>query len=350
MKLLFCLFMIMETFDLAAQPSAPNVVSSETIPAEDFVREDCYRGEECYTHRSKDFYRPDAYFGYIHVKNRSAREVRRTSDYLIYDVDYEFDQYSRRTSLHSESDRPHFAAFFGCSFAFGVGLETSETLSSLLSVSDPRFASYNYAIGGTGTNTMLALSEKRDLRSEISQQSGLFIYVFITSHIERATGRLPSLTWLTETPYYLSTNLDYAGSFGSGGVVRSLWTRLLLVLNDWVPFVRGKTFPSDSEADYEHVCAMVAKSKENFLKQFPSSEFLFYVHPFATSQFAAEFKSCLEDKQIAILKSKHNFHADYEIEIDGHPNGVINQLIVDEIGDYVNTRKLLSDSVEVTNE
>lgn len=350
MKFLFCLFLMLEVFDLAAKALPAGALQARAITSNDFVREDCYRGQECYTYHSQNLYQVDSYLGYLPVSNRSIREIRRSSDGVIYDVLYHIDAHSRRTSLYSDAERPYFAAFFGGSFTFGVGLETAQTLSSLLGQSDSRFAGYNYAIGGTGTNTMLALSEKRDFRSQISQERGLYIYVFIPIHVERATGKIPSLLWLSETPYYHPTTLDYVGSFSSGSLLRSLWTQSLLLLYKWVPFVRGKTFPPDTDADYEYVCRMVARSKENFLKQSPDSEFIFYVHPFATGQIAPKLRSCLEQQQIAILESQYNFHLDYEIEIDGHPNGLINQLMATEISKYVSVKSLFPNPIEVNRE
>lgn len=274
-------------------------------------------------------------------RNRPSAEVRhiqRTDKTLIFDSIYSFDEYGRRyAEIKNPEQRKKFLILYGCSYTYGEGLNDNQTLNYFLSKKLPDFYPYNYGIGGSGTNSMLALIQENGFHQQISQKEGFFIYVYIDSHIDRAAGLLPSLRWNKDTPNF---DLDGANHLVRNGTLASAHPIRLTFYNfiDQILVFLGRRkiiFPNIGTKETEYTCQLIEESKNEFLKQYPTSQFFTYIHPHSGMNAGVEL--CLKRKNIPILYSKP-LPSDTFILGDGHPNEKANDLITDELTELI--RKL----------
>lgn len=308
--------------------SSEQDVSREAPPFHFFQKNTCYMGQECFTYQSGEQFEFSDYLGFYHKRNFKFREIRRTEGQVLFDVTYELDQYGRRKTALQNQGQEFFAIFFGCSFTFGTGVDVDETLPSQLARQDSRFEAYNYGMNGVGTNTMLAQSEYNEFAIEVKQKKGIIVYNYIEDHVYRATARIPSLTWLKDTPFYNTDPVEFAGSLSSAN---PFWVRGLLILAKWFPALAGKRFPPIGERDYEYVCELIKQTKENMLAQFPGSLFLLVKHPLEGFALNSALKSCLEKAEVVVREPLVLTAPKYKIPVDGHPNSVANELLAKDI-------------------
>ena len=73
---------------------------------------------------------------------------------------------------------------FGCSFAYGYGLENNQTFSSKLSTLTQRNV-FNFAIPACGIQHMLSLLENSNIYRKIKQKPEYAIYIYIPNHLLR---------------------------------------------------------------------------------------------------------------------------------------------------------------------
>ena len=285
----------------------------------------------------------DPDLGYREKPNAQIRHIVRTKDFMIYDAVYTFDEHSRRVTVFPKAKSfTKFIALFGCSFTYGNGLNDNETINYFIAKNNSEYFPYNYGIGATGTNTLLALSEDTDFHHQIEEKTGAFVYVFIPDHIARAAGRLPSLRWTKDTPYFVSQKegLVRAGSFVTG---RSWVTKALL----WVDqhalpgSLKNRIIPPLTSSDDQYACRLVVESKKAFQRQYPGSPFIVYLHPF---DLAPGIMGCLKENQIVTYQGHlpglpANIDT-YKIKYDGHPNAKANEAIAKEIIGIVKTVEL----------
>jgi hypothetical protein len=122
---------------------------------------------------------PHEDLGFTQATSSEVRHIYRTKDKIIYDAIYHFDEKGRRLApIENRNRRKKFIVLSGCSFTYGNGLNDNQTLNYFLSKELNDFMPYNYAIGGTGTNTTLALIESNRLAQEVSEKMA-FLFIFI---------------------------------------------------------------------------------------------------------------------------------------------------------------------------
>ena len=308
-------------------------VSAENhLPLSLFKAESCYLGDECFRYISEKPTMIDRFLGPVFMPNISFREVFRTESEVIYDKTYKINSFGHRLSARQNGEQKYFSLFLGGSFTFGSGLDLEDSLPSLFAIKNTNFESYNYSISGVGTNTIAALSEFGGYTREINQESGIVVYVFINDHVARATGKLPSLLWLGESPYYSPKSFQREGTLNGhlgwkGKVLRAAY--------EWLPFLRSRVFPAISEDDYLYTCHLIKKIKDNTMNHFKKSEFLVYFHPFDEPLISESLQRCLKASDIAILKGDHLKDGKYKIPVDGHPNSLTNEIMASELNEYV---------------
>ncbi len=287
-----------------------------------------------WTHPSETV--PDPDLGYRHHPSSQVKHIVRSDTQIIYDAIYSFDQYSRRYApVEDLPSRKKFVIFYGCSYTYGNGLNDNQTLHYFLGKLNKNYYPYNYAIGATGPNSMLALVQQNKFHEQIPQANGTFIYVYADFHTDRALGHYPSVTWLRDTPYYemdKNGGLSRHGSFLTG---RPIFTKLLMNLQIVFQFMGygNNIIPAIKDKDHLYICALINETKKEFLRQYPQSNFVLYMHP--TSRIPPILETCLQKNEIAYFKGKPLPENGMSIPIDGHPNEQANRLIAEELSAYL---------------
>ena len=151
--------------------------------------------------------------GYKNPANTGAVEKMSLNGREIFNVTYSTDGYSRRMTPFKNAGRAEkFALFFGCSFAFGQGVQNEETLPSRVGELAPRYRPYNYGVIGYGPQQVLIKLEDPSLRSEIEESEGILVYTYIHDHVYRVIGTINHHG--KERPYYV---LDSNGNLRTEG-------------------------------------------------------------------------------------------------------------------------------------
>jgi hypothetical protein len=122
----------------------------------------------------------------------------------LFDVTYDTDEFGRRITPQPPGPYERFAIFAGCSFVFGYGVQGGETLPA-------RFAEdavgrklhvYNESTVGWGPNHLLALLSDPAYPRGIAEKRGIWLYLFIEHHLQRAGGSVRDDSRLFTHPYY----------------------------------------------------------------------------------------------------------------------------------------------------
>jgi hypothetical protein len=267
---------------------------------------------------------------------------------IIYHVHYTTDRLSRRvTPVDSADQRDKFAVFFGCSFAFGEGLNDDETLPYFFGKYAPHYMPYNYAFSGYGPQQMLSKILQDSLGKEIHEKSGIMICV--GAHVERVIGASYVYNeWGRNFPYYLidhNDNLVRNGTFSTGRPILSLMYRLM-GKSEFVKTL-GLRYPMTiTEQDRELTARIVQDSFREFKKQFKDSECYFVAPPgldiAEARNDAASFVKVgelLRKSGINVLDfndRKEFIGENYYINGDRHPTAFYNKelakILVDRLG------------------
>lgn len=284
-----------------------------------------------YEYQSVNEMVPDEDLGFVHTPNSIIRHIKRTDKKVVYDAVYRFDQYSRRVvPMDNRKSRTKFLIYYGCSFTYGNGLDDDQTFPYYVSKLEDQYSPYNYSIGATGPNTMLALLEKGKLIEQIPEKTGKMIYVYIDSHIDRSNGHLPTLGWLKNAPYYIkndSGELVRNGSFTTG---RKWLTKLYQLQGKLLDFMglEDQIFPTISKPEIQYTCELIAQSKKVFQKFYPAQEFHVLFHPLGSGEeLSSKLSTCLKNKNVAVIEFV-DFHGEnLQIPLDDHPTALANQKI-----------------------
>lgn len=283
----------------------------------------------------------DKELGFKNNKNVQVRHIKTNLKKIIYDVKYTFDEYHRRQSINDSSERnDQFIALFGCSFTFGTGLDDKDSLHNIINNYSQKYYAYNYGISSSGPNLLLRMLETKNLKKEMSFESGHFIYVFNDFHIRRVNGFLVESGWMGGTPKYekIDGHLQFQGTIKNNSLVKYWYYRSLDTIFKWMK-VRRNIPRSISDVHYSYMCDLIENSKHKFEEQFPKGKFQVYFHPLQESGelHTSRIKSCLKTRKISYFQSNIEYSIDkHTITEDGHPNGELNQLIGHELLEMIN--------------
>ena len=144
--------------------------------------------------------------GYQPLANASVSALKEYDGAPVYDVTYTFDEHHRRVVPAGETEgRTRFIALFGCSYAFGEGLDDDETLACHLARLAPSYRVYNYAHSGYGPQQTLVHLGNAEFANRIPQDKGVGIYILIPHHVRRAIGSMRTITsWGRHFPNYVA--------------------------------------------------------------------------------------------------------------------------------------------------
>lgn len=296
-------------------------------------------GKKLYNWQFPQEMKQDPDLGYLATPSAEIRHITRTDTEIVYDAIYTFDEHSRRVTLIKKtSSYNKFIALFGCSFTYGNGLNDNQTINYNIAAQNKEFYPYNYAIGGTGINSTLALVQRTDFSSQIPEKKGFFVEVYISAHVDRAAGVLPALQWLENTPYFVVTNdnkVERQGSFKTGRPIYNFtlqWINRLFGNN----ILSGRFFPSLNAKDYIYYCRLAEEVRDVLKQKSPGNEFVIYVH--RSQPLDNGLRDCLNEKHITVLEPPGLNSEEYKIKIDGHPNAKMNELVAQDLLDFAHKK------------
>ena len=255
----------------------------------------------------------------------------------VFEVNYHIDNYSRRITPDFDSARSEYALFFGCSIAFGYGLNDNETMAYYYQ-NQANCNSKNYGFNGYGTNHMLARLQHNNLSEEVEEKEGVAYYLFFWDHIKRAIGTMDRYNeWVALAPYYYfeGENLMRNKSFRAG----RYWTSRFYEFAYQTSIAQyfEIDFPNELRGDhYELIAAIVEESKNEYESQFGNDEFYLVFYPnwkdYEEKQLD-EFKTYLDKREIEYidLNTFMEYKDENSLGGDPHPNAETNKVLAAEL-------------------
>lgn len=282
----------------------------------------------------------DIYLGYKLIPKSNWRSIKYKSDGSIcYDVWYSINENGNRDSVNKNLPKCSslFIDLYGDSLVFGEGINSTETLSHVLS---EHYSIVNHGVFGYGPQHLLIqVQNYGEVKENNPNRIGL--YLLIPDHLERAAGG-PGAVWLYNGPYFdlVDGNLELIGSFQSErkfiSFLFTIWSNLSQQYNVISKINLSKIFYSD-EYLVSLSCELLSAASlvyENKSK----GEFYVIFHPqWFNSSVSGVKKSiieCLKNKKIKIIDlSNYEFTKESMINdgCDGHHNYKFNLWLSSEI-------------------
>lgn len=282
-----------------------------------------------------------AYLGYLPASGTEHMQLGIVDGDTTFYNYYRMDSYQRREIPASQDTvkDERYALFFGCSVAFGYGLENEETLPYLYQEADLRSKGYSYAYNGFGTNHMLSRLEHENLREQVAEPDGSAYYIFLWSHIPRNIPDYKSYThWCNFCPTYSVEGGEpvFRGNLREGSPVKARIYELMYRS----ALVRMMEFNHPNEIVDEHLqlaVQVIKKSKAEYSRQFGNENFTVVVHPSdwdeMHSQHWESFESLLKENDIDYLNlfEVYPYNDEHKLKGDPHPNGMANKKLIKAI-------------------
>lgn len=276
----------------------------------------------------------DEWVGYKPIPNHQMIHKVRGDDEIIISATSTIDGFGRRVTPGADLDqRKKFILFFGCSYTFGWGVNDDETLPYFVQELAPDYHAYNYGVNGYGTQQVLAKLETNTVRSEVTENKGIFIYTFIDDHVNRVAGTMRfHLNRGGVTPYYglEDDQLVRYGNFVSGRPVTAIF--YYLVGNSQVAKYFNFNYPTINTTHYVLTARIIKESCNLFAAQFGSDDCYVLLYP-GNGQ---TIKPYLEANHIKVLDYSRLFErvedkSALSIPHDGHPTGWAYRLLAEQL-------------------
>lgn len=256
----------------------------------------------------------------------------------VYDVNYTIDSNCKRVTPDFDSSRSKYALFFGCSIAFGEGLNDNQTFPYYFQQQTNEYNAYNFAYSGYGANQMLARMEFQNLTEQVKEKEGICFYVFFMGHVSRVIGSMDSyIGWASTSPYYFMDNgkLKRNKLFKNGRYWTSKFYELAYqtsVINYFKINFPNKLQPQH----YELTVEVIKASKEKYIKQFGNDNFYVILYPsykIVPEEDYKLFKQLLTKKGIKYIDLNNfiTYGGKYTLDGDPHPNANTNKILVEEL-------------------
>lgn len=271
--------------------------------------------------------------------NDSIHDIKEGS----FEVDYLIDKYHRRITPGYDSSRSQYSLFFGCSIAYGYGLNGNETLPYYYQeVSQSNSKNYGYT--GSGTNQMLARLQFENLADQVEEEDGVAYYIFFWDHIRRAIATKDRyMEWVSTAPYFYMDNgelkRDKTFFDGRSGISSFYEFAYYTSIVEYFKI----DFPSSlNDTHYDLISEMVAESKSEYQKQFGNDKFYLVIYPTYKEYEDDEmnqFKSYLDKKAIDYIDLTEfmQFESENSLPDDPHPNAKTNKVLAEELWRRVKT-------------
>lgn len=296
------------------------------------------------TRENKDFAIPvlvnddQKYVGYLPPKDTVINDIFVFEGDTSFNVEYSIDHFRKRITPGPEgNENSEFALFFGCSIAYGYGLEDDQTIPYHYQ-SNGNIVAYNFGFNGHGTNHIAARLENQDLSKQVDEEKGKAFYLFFWDHIPRAIGTMRRHTsWLHFAPYYYLENdsLKRDKMFKDGRPIRSYIYESIYQSSVLEYF--EVDFPlSLNESHFDLVAEIISYSKKMYSEQFGNDDFYTVIMPTYVDYTEEELKvfmDIVESKGVEVidLSKMVDYGPKYTLENDGHPNNSYNKLFTKEL-------------------
>lgn len=262
------------------------------------------------------------------------------TDEQIYSVKYTVDEFGRRIVQDAHRDRALAALFWGCSFTFGEAIEDTDTLPKYFEQYSKYFTAYNFGVRGYAPNEMIVQLRDGRTLGGIAQKSGVALYLFLDNHMSRSLGYLDNYSW---TRTFANVDLDehgkaiHNGTFASVHPLRDLWLRLL-GLSETFRFFKLNWPLRVTDRDLDHFADLVQAMKFEMKEKFPGFQFVMVFHPMDSDRYGSHLIARLEKRGINYLdysgvKWENLIGESGRIRVDGHPNGVSNRLLGQQLAE-----------------
>ena len=272
--------------------------------------------------------------GSVMYADSTIHKVLVNGNDTVFNVHYTVDQFHKRVTPDYDSLKKEYALFFGCSIAFGEGLEDNQTFAYQIQQKSKRYNSYNFSCSSTGSNYMLALLQNISLKPQVREEKGKAFYIFFWDHMYRSIGAMDRYTsWMNMSPYYYLKNgkIVRKKMFKDGRPIISTIYENIYQSNIVKYFQLD--FPlSLNDTHFDLVTEMIAESKRCYEKQFGNDEFYVVLYPNYveyTEEQLNTFKRFLKKKDIKFvdLTKVINYNVRYTLGGDPHPNANTNKLL-----------------------
>ena len=268
----------------------------------------------------------------------------KENNQVVFDVNYSIDHNRKRITPDHDSTRKEYALFFGCSIAFGHGVQDNQTFPYYFQEISGKYNAYNFAVSGTGTNHVLAKLQYEDLSKQVEEKSGIAFYVFFWDHIFRAIGSMHRYTdWLTYAPYYHFNDQKLVRDklFVDGRFITSRFYELVHQSNIVKYFEID--FPlSLSDKHFDVVTEMIREAKNEYADQFGNDNFyvvLYPAYPAYTIEEMNRLKYFLDKKQLKYfdLNEVLTYAHQYTLGGDPHPNAKTHEYLAGVLFNDINS-------------
>jgi hypothetical protein len=259
------------------------------------------------------------------------REALWLGDEMIYDVNYTVDEQGWRATPPAQGgDDALCVVFFGCSFAFGTGVEDADTLPWLTSIATGRrHHVHNFSFAGWGPHQMLAMLESGRIERSLDCTPTHAIYESLYDHVARVAGHG---RWDPQGPRFAlgaDGRVVRDGNFDDRPpLARSLpWLGRSEILR-----VLSERF-APKQADFDLFAEVVRASRDRLAARYPGVEFhvLLWDKPWKQDP---EYWNGLLRRGLQVhfasagLPGLREAPERYAISpLDGHPNRTANELL-----------------------
>lgn len=286
-------------------------------------------------------YVPDEMLGYRLAPNQHIEDNKIVGDTVVFSARYSIDERGRRVVPANEEKTScdNFLVFFGCSVAFGIGVNDRDTLPNQLGTRCSKCCVYHYGTPGYGTQHMLALLQSGRVRDGVSERRGTAVYVMIPSHVIRVAGTMRVATqWGRDFPSYRfdsQCGVVHEGSFAMAHPHRMFFMDCLR--KSGIVRYFDIDFPPVRQSHLHLTAEIILASKRLFEEQFESQGFYVLLYP-TFLELGIDLQpliqtiqkhdvSVLDYRAIPMDRNKHILHPIH----DEHPSAALHAIVAEKL-------------------
>lgn len=260
---------------------------------------------------SNSYHKLKEILGWLPPENSVIRMQKSLKNKIIFDKIYTTSMLGQRITKQNPGNK--HLLILGGSNTFGIGVNDDETFPFYLANGTDKFTIYNFGVEGFGPSHFPLFIKNQNLQEVVSEKQGALVFYFFPFLIKRVFGGLEYiLSTKGRSPEYIldKNNLKHKGAFKDG-----LKYKILSQL--------GKSqLISKAIIKSEHVGTkellllkeVFRKTKEEYLKQFPTGNFIIYlpnVYGWKNTPWRAEFLKILNDDRISYFESNNKDEKDF---------------------------------------
>lgn len=268
---------------------------------------------------------------------KSYRQKGTVQKELIYDIQItELDGKRISFPLDSPPKRTEHLFVLGCSFAYGDGLNDSETIPWILNKKQTRYSAYNLGKSGWGPNDVLSYALKKQLFPQNVPPKGAAFYLYRDT-IDRALNTLQVAGhWAGNNEAVKEVDGKFV-SLGKFSEAFPIWHGLYkMIFQMNLTHLIGINWPLYTESNVRYLARMIQAIQMEY-KQQTSLDNPFYVvfYPLRVEETTQlRLREALNDLGIPILDYsivdlQAFMNEPATIPFDGHPNKAANDRFTD---------------------